>query len=497
MRDTLREALTTEEPGPKIIVASSECMLNKQRRVKPLMDKAEKAGEPVLRQRFGVDEDICTGDHACIRLSGCPSLSVKQLDDPLRDDPVAAIDNSCVACGNCGDVADAAVLCPSFYRADVCAMPIGLGALQGAHPRRRDRLPAAAAGEAPHPVRPAGSLMFDGTQATGEADLHRHPRHGRAGRRRADGLDRRGGGGQWLACPVDLRAGRRPAHRRDALLHRDAAAAGGQAPVLALMPTPGDVDVVIAAELMEAGRSILRGLATPERTSLITSTHRAYAVAEKEKPGESIADPQAVNAAAGIAARRVIAFDMERAARESGTVISAPLLGALAGCRRLALPARELRAGDRCGRQRAPPPRSRASRTASRGRASNELPQVLVEAEPRSSRAAGQPGLRRARRAARKAPRTSAPPRMPRRLQASSAPSTSRTSPMAMSISRGSKHLAALDARHGGAARGHAFTAAAAKHLANAMAYDDVIGVADLKTRSARFARIAGGDEGG
>jgi indolepyruvate ferredoxin oxidoreductase alpha subunit len=119
MRDTLREALTTEEPGPKIIVASSECMLNKQRRVKPLADKAEQAGAPVVRQRFGVDEDICTGDHACIRLSGCPSLSVKHLDDPLRDDPVAAIDNSCVACGNCGEVAEAAILCPSFYRADV------------------------------------------------------------------------------------------------------------------------------------------------------------------------------------------------------------------------------------------------------------------------------------------------------------------------------------------------------------------------------------------
>ena len=119
MRDTLREALTTGAPGPKIIVASSECMLNKQRRVKPLMDKAESGGERVVRQRFGVDEDICTGDHACIRLSGCPSLSVKPTQDPLRDDPVASIDNSCVACGNCGDVADAAVLCPSFYRADV------------------------------------------------------------------------------------------------------------------------------------------------------------------------------------------------------------------------------------------------------------------------------------------------------------------------------------------------------------------------------------------
>ena len=72
-----------------------------------------------MRQRFGVDEDVCTGDHACIRLSGCPSLSVKHTSDPLRDDPVASIDESCVACGNCGDVADAAVLCPSFYRADV------------------------------------------------------------------------------------------------------------------------------------------------------------------------------------------------------------------------------------------------------------------------------------------------------------------------------------------------------------------------------------------
>ena len=119
MRDTLREALTTDEQGPKIIVASSECMLNKQRRVKPQMAKAEESGERIVRQRFGVDEDVCTGDHACIRLSGCPSLSVKHTRDPLRDDPVASIDESCVACGNCGDVADAAVLCPSFYRADV------------------------------------------------------------------------------------------------------------------------------------------------------------------------------------------------------------------------------------------------------------------------------------------------------------------------------------------------------------------------------------------
>ncbi|MBJ3777929.1 indolepyruvate ferredoxin oxidoreductase subunit alpha [Acuticoccus mangrovi] len=123
VRDTLTEALTTEETGPKVIVASSECMLNRQRREKPLVAKAIKAGKRTVKPRFGVDEDVCTGDHACIRLSGCPSLSVKTLDDPLRDDPVAAIDSSCVGCGNCGEVAEAAVLCPSFYQADVIHNP--------------------------------------------------------------------------------------------------------------------------------------------------------------------------------------------------------------------------------------------------------------------------------------------------------------------------------------------------------------------------------------
>lgn len=100
-------------------MASSECMLNRQRREKPIRRKALQDGRRVVTQRFGVDEDVCTGDHECIRLSGCPSLSVKPSGDPLKEDPVASIDQSCVACGNCGEVADAAVLCPSFYRADV------------------------------------------------------------------------------------------------------------------------------------------------------------------------------------------------------------------------------------------------------------------------------------------------------------------------------------------------------------------------------------------
>jgi indolepyruvate ferredoxin oxidoreductase alpha subunit len=123
MQDTLRDALTTKEAGPKVIVASSECMLNKHRRVRPIFQKSVRDGKRMVRERFGVDEDVCTGDHACIRLSGCPSLSVKHTDDPLKDDPVAAIDHNCVGCGNCGEVSEAAVLCPSFYRADIIHNP--------------------------------------------------------------------------------------------------------------------------------------------------------------------------------------------------------------------------------------------------------------------------------------------------------------------------------------------------------------------------------------
>ena len=123
MRDTLREALTTPEKGPKVIVAQSECMLNKQRRERPLMVKAINEGARVVRERFGVDANTCTGDHSCIRLSGCPSLTVAPNPDPLRTEPVTKVINSCVGCGLCGEVAHAAVLCPSFYRASIINNP--------------------------------------------------------------------------------------------------------------------------------------------------------------------------------------------------------------------------------------------------------------------------------------------------------------------------------------------------------------------------------------
>ena len=118
-----REALTTDYAGPKVIVAAGECQLNKERRTRPLRRQRLAAGKRLVSQRFGVDAELCNGDHACIRLSGCPSLTLKSNPDPLRSRPVASVDNSCVGCGVCGGVAHAATLCPSFHRIDLVTNP--------------------------------------------------------------------------------------------------------------------------------------------------------------------------------------------------------------------------------------------------------------------------------------------------------------------------------------------------------------------------------------
>ena len=125
VKKTLRDALTTSEAGLKVIVAEGECMLNRQRRIRPLMRQAQRDGKRTVRARFYVDSEICTGDRACIRLSGCPSLNVRDNPDPLRSDPVTYVDNSCVGCGVCGTNAHTAVLCPSFARADIVSNPSG------------------------------------------------------------------------------------------------------------------------------------------------------------------------------------------------------------------------------------------------------------------------------------------------------------------------------------------------------------------------------------
>jgi len=123
MMATLKEAMRTAERGLKVIIADGECQLARQRRVRAEEAQKLRLGERVVRVRYGVDEEICTGDHSCIRLSGCPSLTVKPNPDSLRTDPVTTVIDSCVGCGLCGEVAHAAVLCPSFYRAELIRNP--------------------------------------------------------------------------------------------------------------------------------------------------------------------------------------------------------------------------------------------------------------------------------------------------------------------------------------------------------------------------------------
>ncbi len=123
MTGALKEALGTAQQGLKVIIAEGECQLARQRRIKGEEARALAAGERVLRTRFGIDDAVCTGDHSCIRLSGCPSLTIKPNPDPLRSDPVAHVNQGCVGCGHCGEVAHAAVLCPSFYKTEIVHNP--------------------------------------------------------------------------------------------------------------------------------------------------------------------------------------------------------------------------------------------------------------------------------------------------------------------------------------------------------------------------------------
>ena len=123
MRAVLEEAFTTKFSGLKVIIAEGECQLERQRRIKPWIAGLLKRGQRVVRVKYGVDEDVCNGDHACIRLSGCPTLSLKDNPDPLKLDPVATVIDGCVGCGLCGENAHAASLCPSFYRAEVVQNP--------------------------------------------------------------------------------------------------------------------------------------------------------------------------------------------------------------------------------------------------------------------------------------------------------------------------------------------------------------------------------------
>ncbi len=147
MRRTVKEAFTTDFAGLKVIIAEGECQLERQRRIKPWIAGLLKRGQRVVRVKYGVDEDVCNGDHACIRLSGCPTLTLKDNPDPLKVDPVATVIDGCVGCGLCGENAHAATLCPSFYRAEVVQ-----------NPRWHERLLAGLRARLVNVLRPAPSL---------------------------------------------------------------------------------------------------------------------------------------------------------------------------------------------------------------------------------------------------------------------------------------------------------------------------------------------------
>lgn len=258
----------------------------------------------------------------------------------------------------------------------------------------------------------------------------------------------------------------------------------GQQPVFALAPSAGDVDILLAAEMMEVGRAVMRGFVTPDRTTLIGSTHRALAVSEKTVPGDGIADADEVRAAAQMAAQRLILADMDRLATDCGSVISASMFGALAGSEVLPFPRAAF---------------EDAIRASGRG----------VEASLRAFDA----GFVAAREGIAPLVRGQKPPRrqitgpaeqmrawdalvarmhsLPAPLQELAEAGLAKVVDF-QDCAYGAEYLDRLEQvlREDDATRGYALSIQAAKYIANAMAYDDIIRVADLKTRAARFARI-------
>ena len=256
-------------------------------------------------------------------------------------------------------------------------------------------------------------------------------------------------------------------------------------PVFSLMPSAGDVDIMITAELMEAGRSIIRGFVTPDRTTLITSTHRSLAVSEKTVPGDGIANGAEVLAAAEVAARRVIAADFDALAIAQGSVISASLFGALAAAEVLPFPKEAFEAAIAKGGKGVQP----------------SLKAFTAGYE--AARTGAQGGV-----PAKQLPRADAP-RGPSRLLAGWAVLADRIDRLPPEVSDfarpglkkvvdfhdlayGRAYLDRLDQILTRDRAPFELTREAAKHLANAMAYDDIIRVANEKTRAARMTRIAG-----
>lgn len=262
----------------------------------------------------------------------------------------------------------------------------------------------------------------------------------------------------------------------------------GVAPVFALMPTPGDVDVVMAAELMEAGRSILRGLVTPERTTLIASTHRALAVAEKQAPGDGVGDPAVVSLATEFAAKRVIAFDMEALAKANGSVISATMFGALAAAGKLPFPRSAFETAV-CAGGTGVEGSLRAFGAAFDQTNAKPIEPIRRHPEKRFIVWPEETGNQELDRIGARISDFPAPAQP--MLAAGAHKLVDYLDPAyALEYLDRVGTLWDLDRAHGGEAKRWAFTIAAAKYVAAAMAYDDVPRVADLKIRASRQARV-------
>jgi indolepyruvate ferredoxin oxidoreductase beta subunit len=262
----------------------------------------------------------------------------------------------------------------------------------------------------------------------------------------------------------------------------------GQPPVLSLMPTPGDVDIVLAAEFMEAGRSMLRGLVTPDRTTLIASTHRSYAVGEKEKPGDGTGDPQTVVEASGVAARRSIVFDMQQLAEDNGSVISAAMFGALCGAGVLPFGRSAFEAAVKAGGKgiEASLRTFDAAFKRAQGGKSDPVARTPHKDLPEPPRSVGNAKLD---------PLLGRIHTFPEPLRPMLYAGIRRVVDFQDPAYGGEYldrmgRLFELDRAAGGETQGYAFTLGAAKYLAGAMAYDDVVRVADLKTRASRFERV-------
>lgn len=262
-------------------------------------------------------------------------------------------------------------------------------------------------------------------------------------------------------------------------------AARGQEPVLALMPVPGDVDVVVASELMEAGRAVMRGFVTPERTTLIGSTHRVFAIAEKIAMADGRADGGAVHEAAQARAKRWIAFDMEATAREGGSVISAVMFGALAGSGALPIPRDVFEAVIRESGKAV------AANLATFALGFDRASGIGADAVPIVAEAAARPEPP----AAVKPLLARIEAELPFIAREFATEGLRRTIDF-QDLRYGALYLdrlklaAAWDAAHGGSARRHELIRELARHLALWMTFDDTFRVADLKTRSSRFERF-------